>query len=244
TQRAEDELNSLFPAARILRMDADTTMSRFAHQRGFDAFARGDYDIMIGTQMVAKGLDFPNVTLVGVLSADQALYADDFRGFERTFSLITQVVGRGGRSALPGRAIIQTFSPDNHVLALAAAQDYKSFFSEEIAYRRVGLYPPFCDIACVMFSCEDEQAAADDARWFLAALTQAAARDCPALPMRVLGPAECRPYRVAGRYRCRLLLKCRNSRPTRALLGAVSADYHAGRHRSIMAIDLYYDSNV
>ena len=151
TQRAAEELQALFPEARILRMDADTTQSRFSHQRSFDAFARGEYDIMIGTQMVTKGLDFPKVTLVGVLSADQLLFTDDFRGFERTFSMITQVVGRAGRAELPGRAVIQTWSPENRILEYAANQDYDAFFNEEIGFRRVGLYPPFCELAGIFF---------------------------------------------------------------------------------------------
>jgi primosomal protein N' (replication factor Y) len=138
-------------------MDTDTTMSRFAHQQGFDAFARGDYDIMIGTQMVAKGLNFPRVTLVGVLNADQSLYTDDFRGFERTFSLLTQVVGRSGRADLPGRAFVQTFSSEHRIFPLAASQDYRAFFAEEIEFRRQGLYPPFFDIVCVLFCGAQEE---------------------------------------------------------------------------------------
>ncbi len=129
----EDELNMHFPDARILRMDADTTFSRYSYEKGFSAFKNGEYDIMVGTQMIGKGLDFPNVTLVGVLSVDKALYAGDFRSYERTFSLITQVVGRGGRGQRQGRAVLQTFMPDHYIMNLAAAQDYQGFYSDDFS---------------------------------------------------------------------------------------------------------------
>lgn len=136
TQKLEEELKIFFPSARVLRMDADTIFSRYSYEKNFSAFRNGEYDIMIGTQMIGKGLDFPNVTLVGVLSVDKALYAGDFRSYERTFSLITQVVGRGGRGIRNGRAVLQTFIPDHYIMNLAAAQDYKGFYKEEIAIRR------------------------------------------------------------------------------------------------------------
>ena len=124
TQKLEEELHELFPDARVLRMDADTTMSKNAHSEKFRAFADGAYDIMVGTQMVAKGLNFPKVTLVGVLAADASLFGDDFKCQERTFSLITQVVGRSGRGEKHGRGKIQTYVPDNPVIKQAACQDY------------------------------------------------------------------------------------------------------------------------
>ncbi len=244
TQRIEEELKTLFSSARILRMDMDTTMSRFAHQRAFEAFARGDYDIMIGTQMVAKGLDFPNVTLVGVLAADQSLYGEDFRSFERTFSLITQVVGRCGRAEKPGRAVIQTFTPENRILALAAAQDYKAFYTEEISYRRVGLYPPFCDIVCVVFWAEKERVAVESAGAYSRQFVETAKQDYPDLPIRLLGPTECRPYRVAGRFRCRLLVKCRSDKRMRALFAGMLAWYHQQKLAAAVTLDFYYDSNL
>ncbi|MDE6600088.1 MAG: primosomal protein N', partial [Oscillospiraceae bacterium] len=140
TQKVEDEVASLFPNARILRMDADTTYSRYAYERSFRAFENGEYDIMLGTQMIAKGLDFPNVTLVGVLSIDKALFAGDFRSYERTFSLITQVVGRCGRGDKQGRAIIQTYVPEHYVLNLAADQNYPAFYEQEISSRQALIY--------------------------------------------------------------------------------------------------------
>ena len=156
TQKLEEELAVYFPTARVLRMDADTTFSRYSYEKNFSDFRDGKYDIMIGTQMIGKGLDFPNVTLVGVLSVDKALYAGDFRSYERTFSLITQVVGRGGRGEKQGRAILQTFMPEHYIMNLAAAQDYKGFYSEEIAIRRAMIFPPVCDTAVFCFSAADE----------------------------------------------------------------------------------------
>ena len=146
TQRADEELASIFPNARILRLDADTTMSRDAFEKGLTAFANKEYDILLGTQMVAKGLDFPDVTLVGVLSADQSMFSDDFRAFERTFSLLTQVIGRSGRGDTRGNAIIQTTIPESEIISFAEKQDYDSFYNSEIMTRRLMVYPPYCDI--------------------------------------------------------------------------------------------------
>lgn len=143
TQRIEDELEKAVPGARIMRMDTDTASSRFAHEECLNAFARGDYDILVGTQMVAKGLDFENVTLAAVVSVDQQLYNDDFRSLERTFSLLTQVVGRSGRGEHPGKAVIQTLTPENEIIRLAAKQDYDAFYNTEIRMRKLMIYPPF-----------------------------------------------------------------------------------------------------
>lgn len=208
TQKVQEELESLFPNGRILRMDMDTTMARFSHERHFNDFAAGKYDIMVGTQMVAKGLDFPNVTLVGVLSADASLYAQDYRSFERAFSLFTQVVGRSGRAGKAGRAFIQTFTPENPVIELAACQDYEGFYSEEIDSRQIHLYPPFCDMVGVGFSGRDNVQVRDSARRFLGRLVELARSEYPDLPLRVLGPCESQVARIAGKYRWRMAIKC------------------------------------
>lgn len=142
TQKVEEELHTLFPQARVLRMDADTTVKKDSHQYLLDRFAKGQADILIGTQMVAKGLDFDQVTLVGVLDADQSLFAQDYRARERTFSLITQVVGRAGRRERQGQAIIQTYHPDHPVILCAARQDYEQFYQTEIESREALLLPP------------------------------------------------------------------------------------------------------
>ena len=134
TQRIEDELSRLFPEARVLRMDADTTSKKFSHQKLFDSFSNGEYDILIGTQMVAKGLDFPNVTLVGVVNADNSLYDENYTAQEKSFDLITQVVGRSGRRNENGFAVIQTINPYNEVIKYASKQDYHSFYENK--YRK------------------------------------------------------------------------------------------------------------
>lgn len=158
TQRAEQELMELFPDAAVLRMDTDTTMSRFAYEKKFQEFSQGKYQILIGTQMVAKGLDFPLVGLVGVLSADQSLYGDDFRCFESTFSLLTQVIGRAGRRELPGRAVIQTYTPENHVIHLAAKQDYYRLLRDGNRRQKDDEIPALCRFMPVWF-CRAERRA-------------------------------------------------------------------------------------
>lgn len=238
TQRAERSLEELLPQARLLRMDADTTSGRNAHEKMLAAFGRGEYDIMLGTQMVAKGLDFPNVTLVGVLSADQSLYADDFRAAERTFSLITQVVGRSGRGALSGRAVIQTGTPDNEVIRLASCQDYDAFFAKESKFRRTLSYPPYCDICQIGFSGADEAAvrrAAADFFRRLAAVTRA-----KSLPSQLMGPSPASFYKADGRYRYRIVMKCRNDKHTRALVAGLLTEFGAksGTKRTAVFADM------
>lgn len=241
TQRVEQELGVLFPDARVLRMDMDTTMTKHAHQRLFDSFAKGEYDIMIGTQMVAKGLNFPKVTLVGVLSADQSLYTEDFRGYEKTFALLTQVVGRCGRSELPGRAYIQTYTPENQVISLAALQDYKGYYAAEIDFREIGLYPPFCELCCIAFVGEEQQKAQQDAGEFQRYFTRLASEKYSNLPLRVLGPSEFSQLKVAGKYRYKLLIKCKNTKATRSLIREALEWYNKLREHSACYVDFYSD---
>ncbi len=221
TQRAESELRELFPEARILRMDTDTAINRMVYEEKLNAFAAGEYDIMLGTQMVAKGLDFPNVTMVGVLSADQSLYSDDFRSSERTFDLLTQVVGRAGRGDKAGKAVIQTFSPENPILHLASQQNYPEFYRQELSFRKAMLYPPFVDLAAVYFTGLTESLVDRASREFLDRLSSLARREYGKLPMQVLQPAPALVAKVSGRYRYHLLIKCRNTRPFRELLARV-----------------------
>ncbi len=217
TQKVEQELETAFPDARVLRMDADTTSGKDAHTQKLGAFARGDYDILIGTQMVAKGLDFPNVTLVGVISVDQQLYNDDFRSAERTFSLLTQVVGRAGRGQDAGRAVIQTMEPENELIALAAGQDYDAFFETELRIRKAMIYPPYCDLCVVGLSGVSEKHVHDAAGAFLHMLRERIdARDD--VKVIILGPVSPRVAKVGGRYRERLILKCRFDAPFRAVM--------------------------
>lgn len=209
TQKIEEQLACAFPRARVLRMDADTTLSRFAHEKKFAAFAAGEYDIMVGTQMVAKGHNFPNVTLVGVINADQSLYTQDFRSYENTFSLLTQVVGRCGRGDLPGRAYIQTANPNQYVIEQAARQDYDSFYETEIAGRKLGLYPPYCNLCLVGFTGENQSQVRRGAEAFAAALTSRAAAQYGDLPLRILKPCEPAVEKIAGKHRYKLVIKCR-----------------------------------
>ncbi|MGN0612769.1 MAG: primosomal protein N' [Porcipelethomonas sp.] len=210
TQKLEEQLEKLFPQARILRMDADTTMSRYSYEKNFRDFGSGKYDIMVGTQMIGKGLDFPNVTLVGILSVDKALYAGDFRSYERTFSLAAQVVGRCGRGEKPGRAYLQTFMPDHYVLNLAAGQDYKAFYNEEISIRKALLFPPVCDICVLGISSEDDTKAASVSKEILAIIKELV-RNGTGFPLRVLGPVKCSYGKINGKYRYRLILKSKNT---------------------------------
>lgn len=241
TQRLEEELKAIVPDARVLRMDADTTMSRYAYEERFNEFRRGKYDIMLGTQMIGKGLDFPDVTLVGVLSIDKALYAGDFRSYERTFSLITQVVGRGGRGDKPGRAILQTSMPDHYVLRLAAQQAYPAFYAQEIALRRQLIFPPICDICVIGFTGMREQEVRSAALHTADVLKRQIQSTGFSYPIWVLDPVPCIYGRINGKYRYQLIIKCKNTKPYRALIQAVLAE--AGADRSFARVHLYADMN-
>lgn len=240
TQKLEDELGLLFPDARVLRMDTDTTFSRDAYETNFDAFRRGNYDILLGTQMIAKGLDFPNVTLVGVLNADSGLYSADYRSGERIFSLITQVVGRSGRSEKKGRAYIQTFDPDNPVIHFAAAQDYPSFYRDEIVSRQALVYPPFCDMAAIGFSGEREEETLGAARQALLLLREEAMA-AEGIAVKVLGVTPASIWKLAGKYRYRILMKCRFNEPLRDLLRRLL--HRLGKDRRFSRISVFIDVN-
>ena len=245
TQTAEEELAKLFPEARILRMDQDSTAAKDAHEKLLARFADHEYDIMVGTQMVAKGLDFEDVTLVGVLGIDSLLFAQGFRAYETVFSLITQVVGRSGRAKDPGFAIIQTTDPDNPVLNLAAAQDYDAFFEQEIAYRRLGLYPPFCGICVIGFAGGKEIEVARAAARFSALLGQQAARQ-PDLPLRVLGPTPGNIEKINDTYRYKLTIKCRNDRRFRDLVRETLGLYEQEKlpSKASVVVDLHSDGDI
>ncbi|MBQ9532131.1 MAG: primosomal protein N' [Eubacterium sp.] len=216
TQRIEDELQNLFPEARILRMDADTTSAKFSHQKILDSFKNEEYDILIGTQMVAKGLDFENVTLVGVVNADNSLYDENYNASEKSFDLITQVVGRAGRRSERGRAVIQTVNPDNETVEYAAKQDYKGFYSNEIMLRRSLIYPPFCDIICAFFTGEDENAVALCSKAFFDELLKL--NNEYKEKIIVLGPTTAKVSKINNNYRYRLALKCKNSSNIRSMI--------------------------
>lgn len=245
TQKAEEELAKLFPDARVLRMDQDSTAAKDAHEKLLAKFAGHEYDIMVGTQMVAKGLDFEDVTLVGVLGIDSLLFAQGFRAYENVFSLITQVVGRSGRAKDPGFAIIQTTDPDNPVLNLAAAQDYDAFFEQEIAYRKLGLYPPFCGLCVIGFAGAKEIETARAAARFAALLGQQAAKQ-PDLPLRVLGPTPGSIEKINDTYRYKLTIKCRNDRRFRDLVRSALELYEQEKlpSKATVAVDLHSDGDI
>ena len=245
TQKAEEELAKLFPEARILRMDQDTTAAKDAHEKLLAKFARHEYDIMVGTQMVAKGLDFEDVTLVGVLGIDSLLFAQGFRAYETVFSLVTQVVGRSGRAKDPGFAIIQTTDPDNPVLNLAAAQDYDAFFEQEIAYRKLGLYPPFCGLCVVGFAGPKESEVARASARFAALLGRQAAKQ-PDLPLRVLGPTPGSIEKINDSYRYKLTVKCRNDRRFRDLIRETLTLYEQEKlpGKATVVVDLHSDGDI
>ena len=245
TQKAEEELAKLFPEARILRMDQDTTAAKDAHEKLLAKFARHEYDIMVGTQMVAKGLDFEDVTLVGVLGIDSLLFAQGFRAYETVFSLVTQVVGRSGRAKDPGFAIIQTTDPDNPVLNLAAAQDYDAFFEQEIAYRKLGLYPPFCGLCVVGFAGPKESEVARASARFAALLGRQAAKQ-PDLPLRVLGPTPGSIEKINDFYRYKLTVKCRNDRRFRNLIRETLTLYEQEKlpGKATVVVDLHSDGDI
>ena len=241
TQRAEEQLQALLPEARVLRLDTDSVAARYSLEKKLDQFARGEYDIMVGTQMVAKGLDFENVTLVGVLSADQTLFSDDFRSSERTFDLLTQVVGRAGRGKYPGRAIIQTYAPENPVLHLAAQQDYFGFYRQEIPYRQAMLYPPFVDILVIGFVGEKESLVHQGAELFLRMLSDLAREEYGTMPLRVLRPSPAAVAKVSNKYRYKLLIKCRNTKSLREMISRLLIKF-AGL-REFQQVTAYADPN-
>ncbi len=232
TQRLEEELRELYPEQQILRMDTDTVSAAHPHEQLLRRFEKERIPILIGTQMVTKGLDFENVTLVGVISADQMLYAGDYRAQERTFSLITQVVGRAGRGRLNGRAVIQTFTPENEVIRFAAAQDYDAFYASEIETRRLLMAPPFRALYAINVTGSEEELTLKCVTELAAALRKEAGR----LPgLRVLGPAPAGVLRVNDRFRYRVMLSAQPSGEVRVLAASALRQFSTDkRYRNLV----------
>ena len=219
TQKVQEELEAAFPGITVLRMDTDTVSATQSHEKLLSRFEKEKIPILVGTQMVAKGLDFENVTLVGVVSADLSLYVDDYRAGERTFSLLTQVVGRAGRGNKKGRAIVQTYTPENDVILCAARQDYDRFYEQEIVLRRLRGCPPFRDLFVVTASGLSESAVLKTCMRLRRSLEDWLERpEFRALEAQVLGPAPASVAKVNDRYRYRLTLACRNTRAVRAMV--------------------------
>lgn len=242
TQKAEEDISEIFPEARILRMDTDATSSKSSYEKMISAFANGDYDILVGTQMVAKGLNFPNVTLVGVLNTDHMLYADDYRSYERSFSLLTQVVGRSGRGNSKGMAVIQSYTPDNLIISMAAKQDYDTFYNTEINVRKAMLYPPFADICLIGFVGENQTLTLKAANAFLHSFISLAQSDYPTLPLRILGPSPALVVKVSNKFRYKLIIKCKNNREFRKLLSTLLVQF--GNNREFSSVTAYADMNA
>ncbi len=236
TQKIEEELAALFPNARVLRMDADTTTQRTTHEKLLDEFAEGKADILVGTQMVAKGLDFANVTLVGVLDADLSLYCGDYHAQERTFSLLTQVVGRAGRRSKPGRAIIQTYTPENPVILAAAAQDYDTFYAHEIQSREALQAPPFSDLAVFTLSSVNEQEGALAAQRVAITLQHYFDGEFSDLASNILGPVPATISRLNKRYRYTVSVRGKNGKRMRELISRVLVGFQQAQMSKLISI--------
>ncbi len=225
TQLVAEELHELYPDARIMRMDADSTSAKFSHEQILTSFRAHEADILIGTQMVTKGHNFPDVTLVGVISADAALYLDDFRATERTFALLTQVIGRAGRGRRPGRAVLQTYSPENDTILKSAAQDYDGFYDGAIKLRQQLLFPPFCDFLLLGVNGEDEPEVLATILKVDVRLRELIRNEYADLPIYLFGPLEAPVYKVNNVYRMRIIMKCRQSRRLRELVSRLLGEF-------------------
>ena len=239
TQRVQEELEELFPQTPILRMDTDTVSAAHPHESFLSRFQKEKIPILIGTQMVAKGLDFENVTLVGVISADLSLYMEDFHAGERTFSLLTQVVGRAGRGEKKGRAVIQTYTPDHEVIRFAAEQDYDRFYEQEIRLRSLRGYPPFQDITVLTASGPEEAGVLRVCMKLRGALEAGLRR--LGVPFQLLGPAPAVVTKVNNRYRYRLTLSGRSTPDIRHLIAHLLRTVHQDKDNK--GVSVFADTN-
>ncbi len=241
TQQLERELHELFPEIGVLRMDADTTSAKHAHAKLLADFENGKAGILVGTQMVTKGLDFDNVALVGIIDADQALFAQDYRARERTFSLLTQVVGRAGRRQAQGHAVIQTYYPEHPVLLNAARQDYLRFYQSEIEVRRALQCPPAAQIVVLTASAQKERDVLEALVAVKTRLESLMAGQFADFRYPVLGPAPAPVVKVQNRFRYHLSIRCPNGKRRRELIGGILREFSASR--KYRAVSLYADIN-
>jgi primosomal protein N' (replication factor Y) len=220
-QLVEQKLKELYPRVNTIRMDTDTTSSKHAYDNMLSDFRSHKAEILLGTQMVTKGHDFPDVTLVGVLNADTSLYLNDFRANEKTFSMLTQVIGRAGRGSKAGRALIQTSNPDHDVIELACKQDYKTFFDNEIQTRKLLSYPPFCDIVLLTLSCQIESAVMKDSKLLSDMLKEKINGKYKGIPVICYGPFEAPVYKLDGKYRMRMIIKTKLTKQSREMFAEI-----------------------
>ncbi len=239
TQRVEQELGNLLPDATVLRMDTDTTTEKSAYEKLLGKFRRREADVLLGTQMVTKGHDFPDVTLVGVLLADASLYLDDYRAAERTFAMLTQVIGRAGRSEKNGVAVIQTNNPDNECIKFACAQNYRGFYESEIKLRKLLVFPPFCDIALLTLTCSNEAELFKASKLLADKVAEHLSTQYSDVPAVVYGPFEAPVYKVEGKFRMRMVLKIRSNKRSRAMLSDILKYFSAsGAHGLSLSVDI------
>ncbi len=237
TQKLESEMSKYLPEMTVMRMDADTTTGKLAYDRMLDDFREGRADILLGTQMVAKGHDFPRVTLVGVALADTSLHVSDFRASERTFSLLTQVIGRAGRATDEGVAVIQTFQPTNETIRLACRQDYDTFYEGEIALRRELSYPPFCDMVQLTLTADDEQQLSRASIMLSDTVKEKLDGKYSRLPFIVYGPFEAQVYKLNEKYRMRMMVKCKLNSDSRRMFSELLCEFAKDRRVSL-SVDL------
>lgn len=243
TQKVQEQLQTLLPEEEILRMDADTVSAVNTHEKLLSRFRDEKIPVLLGTQMVAKGLNFENVTLVGVLDADMSLYVGSYRAAENTFSMITQVIGRAGRGEKGGRALIQTMTPKNRVLLLAARQDYDAFYDFELPLRELRGCPPFLDYLTLTFHGRQEEQIWQAAQHFRAALqAQLESEFYKTEQVRILGPAPAQVARLNYVYRCRLTLSCKNTRSLRRLLSHLMREF--AKEKNHRGVGVYLNVNA
>lgn len=252
TQNLEKEISDIIPESKCVRVDADTTKSKKEYERIFKEFRDQKYNVMVGTRMVAKGLDFENVNLVGIICADQSLTEDGYRAFERTFSLISQAVGRSGRHDSHGQAIIQSYSVDNPIIKISASQDYDKFFENEISIRKAMLYPPFADICTVGFVGSNEKYSWESCLFFFESLKYVAQSEFSDIPLKILSPSKAFLTKIQNKFRFKIVIKCKNNSKFRSFLFKSFVNYDTSSEINKFkiskkiknAVNIFFDMNA